>query len=85
MDFSLHYSIKHFKNNNCLPSILNLSFFFFCFCFFVNASFSERFPEKCPRFHSNVGHYKGEFECLLHSPKYWSRVKWIDCNPVIRL
>ena len=23
MNFSLHYSIKYFKNNNCFPSILN--------------------------------------------------------------
>ena len=52
MNFSLHYSIKYFENNNyCFPSILNVFFS-------VNASFSERFPEKCPTFHSHVGHYK---------------------------
>ena len=28
LNFSLHYNIKYFKNNNCFPSILNL--FFFC-------------------------------------------------------
>ena len=49
MNFSLHYSNKYFKNNNCFPSILKFS---------VNASFSERFPEKCSRFRSNAGHYK---------------------------
>ena len=27
MNFSLHYSIKYFKNNNSFPSILNLFFF----------------------------------------------------------
>ena len=27
MNFSLHYSIKYFKNNNCFLSILNLFFF----------------------------------------------------------
>ena len=26
MNFSLHYSIKYFKNKNCFPSILNLFF-----------------------------------------------------------
>ena len=46
MNFSLHCSIKLFKNNNCLPSKLN--FFFFS----VNASFLERFPEKCSTFNS---------------------------------
>ena len=29
MNFSLHYSIKYFKNNNFFPSILSLFFFFF--------------------------------------------------------
>ena len=29
MNFSLHYSIKYFKNNNCFPSILNLFFSLF--------------------------------------------------------
>ena len=72
MYFSLHYSIKYFKNNNCFPSILNL--------FSVNASFSKRFPEKCSRFHANAGHYKEELECSFHSRKYWSRVTWIDCQ-----
>ena len=72
MNFSLHYSIKYLKNNNCFPSILNL--------FSVNASFSKRFPEKCSRFHANAGHYKEEFECSFHSRKYWSRVTWIDCQ-----
>ena len=33
MNFSLHYSIKYFKNNNCFPSILNL-FFFSSMCLF---------------------------------------------------
>ena len=37
LNFSLHYKIKYFKDNNCFPSILNLFFFS------VNASFSERF------------------------------------------
>ena len=27
LNFSLHYNIKYFKNNNCFPSILNLFFF----------------------------------------------------------
>ena len=26
MNFSLHYSIKYFKNNNCFPSVVNLFF-----------------------------------------------------------
>ena len=31
MNFSLHYSIKYFKNNNyCFPSILNLFFLLMC-------------------------------------------------------
>ena len=72
INFSLHYSIKYFKNNNC-------SQIFWAF-FSVDASFSERFPEKCSTLHSNAGHYKEEFECLFHSLKYWSRVMWIDCN-----
>ena len=41
-----------FKNNNCLSSILNLFLS-------VNASFSERFLEKCSTFHSNAELYKG--------------------------
>ena len=61
MNYSLHYSIKYFKNNKCFPSILNLFFFFFFFSV-INASFSERFPEKCSTFHSHVGHYKDKFE-----------------------
>ena len=60
MNFSLHYSVKYFKNNNCFPSILNLFYS-------VNSSFSERFPEKCLTFHSHVGHYKEKFECSFHS------------------
>ena len=75
LNFSLHYNIKYFKNNNCFPSILNLFFFSV-----INASFSERFPEKSSTFHSHVGHYKVKFECSFHSRKYWSRVTWIDCN-----
>ena len=51
MTFSLHYSIKYFKNNNC-------SLKYFESFFPVNASFSERFAEKCSTFHSNDGHYK---------------------------
>ena len=52
MNFSLHYSIKYFKNNNNL----------------VNAFFLERFPEKCSTFHSHVGHYTEKFEqlCSFH-------------------
>ena len=73
MNVSLHCKIEYFKNNNCFPSILNLFFS-------VNASFSERFPEKCPTFHSHVGHYKEKFECLFHSWKDCSRVTWVDCN-----
>ena len=53
---------------------------FWIFSFSVNASFSERFPEKCSTFHSHVGHYIEKFECSFHSRKYWSRVRWIDCN-----
>ena len=49
--------------------------------FSVNASFSERFLEKCPTFHSHVGHYKEKFECSFHSWKFCSRVTWVDCNP----
>ena len=54
MNISLHCSITYFKNNSCFPNIRFFS---------VNASFSERFPEKSSRFHLNVGHYKEEFEC----------------------
>ena len=71
MDFSLHYRIKYFKNNNCFSSTLNLFFFS------VNKLNPERFPEKCSTVHSNARHYK--FECLFRS-----RVSWIDCNQVIR-
>ena len=63
--FSLHCSIKNFKNNNCFSSILN-------FVFSVNAS--ERFPEKSSRFHSNAEHYKVKFECSFHSRIYSSCV-----------
>ena len=48
--------------------------------FSVNASFSERFPEKCSTFHSNVGHYKEKFKCSFHSRTYWSRVTSMDCK-----
>ena len=72
MNYSLHFSINFKNNNYCFPSILNLFFS-------VNASFSERFPEKCSTFHSHVGHYKEKFECSFHSRKNWSCVTWIDC------
>ena len=62
--------VKLFKNYNCFPIVS------------VNASFLERFPEKCSTFHSHVGHYKEKFECSFHSRKYWSRVTWIDCKEV---
>ena len=48
--------------------------------FSVNASFSERFPEKSSTFHSNAGRYKEEFECSFHSWTYWSRITWINCK-----
>ena len=73
MIFSLYYSINYFKNNNCF--LMNLFFFFS-----LNASFSERFAEKCSRFYSNAGHYKDEFECSFPSRKYWSRVTLTDCK-----
>ena len=69
MNFSLHYSINYFKNENCFPSILNL--------FSVIASFSKRFPEKCSRSRANAGYYKKEFEFSFHSRKYWSRGYWL--------
>ena len=72
MNFSLHYSINYLKNENCLPSILNL--------FSVIASFSKRFPGKCSRSRANAGYYKKEFEFSFHSRKYWSRVTRIDCK-----
>ena len=34
MNFSLHYSIKYFKNNNCFPSIFLNLFFFLLMCLF---------------------------------------------------
>ena len=64
MNFSLHYSIECFKNNNCFPNILNIYFL-------VNASFLERFPEKCSTFYSNARPYKEWFECSFRSQKYW--------------
>ena len=80
MKFSLHYSIKYFKNNNKLFPKYFESFFFP-----VNEFFSERFPEKCSTFHSNSGHYKEEFECSFHSRKHWSCVLWIDCKCTIHV
>ena len=71
MDVYLHYGIKYFKNNNRIPSILNL--------FLVNAFFRIDF-QKCLTCHSHVVHYKEKFECSFNSWKYWSRVTWIDCN-----
>ena len=65
-----------------ISRIIVVSQVFLIFFFSVNASFSERFPEKCPTFHSHVGHYKEKFECSFHSWKYCSRVTWIDCNSV---
>ena len=38
---------------------------YFEFFLSVNVSFLERFPEKSSRFHSNVGHYKEEFEYFI--------------------
>ena len=52
MNFSSHYSIKYFKNSFCFPK------YFESFFFLLNASFLERFPEKCSTFLSHVGHYK---------------------------
>ena len=80
MNFFFTLQNEYFKNNNCFPSILNLFFFFS-----VNASFSERFPEKCPTFHSHVGHYKEKFQCSFHSWKYCSRVTWVDCKYITEL
>ena len=62
-----------------ISRITSVSKVFWIF-FSVYASFSERFPEKYPTFHSHVGHYKEKFECSFHSWKYCSRVTWIDCN-----
>ena len=37
MNFSLHYTIKNFKSNNCLPNTLD--FFLFCFVLFLSFLF----------------------------------------------
>ena len=57
------------KLNTSRITIVSIVFWIF---FPVNASFSERFPEKCPTFHSHVGHYKERIECSFHSWKYWA-------------
>ena len=76
MNFSLHYSIKYFRNITIVSQV-------FWIFFPVNASFSERSPEKCSTFHSNAGHYREELKCSFHSWKYWSCVTWTDCNVIV--
>ena len=69
MNFSLLFQEYYGNNFIVFQVVCRESFFFFFFS--VNASFLERFLEKCSTLHSDARHlYQEEFEYSFHTWKY---------------
>ena len=72
LNFSLHYNIKYFKNNNCFPSILNL-LFFCCKCVFFGKISREMFniPFPCRTVQREIRMFISFSEILVTRDVNW--------------